>query len=123
MDPLPDAGNDYRGSRMWPVIALGLLAAAWVTYYLIMCYGTRLAERWGPAPDVVDALQRDGYVSRRILPYLMVVMLLDMLALGALVPQSRAVWPRVLKVLIAVLLVPTALFHCLACVVSMIFAG
>ena len=87
MDPLPDAVNDYRGSRMWPVIALGLLAAAWVMYFLIMGYSARLSERWGPAPDVVDALQRDGYGARRILPYLSVVLLLDMLVLGALVPQ------------------------------------
>ena len=123
MDPLPDAVNDYRGSRMWPVIALGLLAAAWVMYFLIMGYSARLSERWGPAPDVVDALQRDGYGARHILPYLSVVLLLDMLVLGALAPQSRPGWPRVLKVLVAVLLVPTALFHGLAWLVTLFFAN
>ncbi len=122
MDPLPEVGN-YRGSRKWPVIALGLLTIGWVAYFLIMGYADRLGDRWGPAPDVVDALQRGEYIARHTLPYHSVVLFLDMLALGALVPQSRPGWPRVLKVLVAVLLVPTALFHGLAWLVTMIFAN
>ena len=107
MELIPDAGNGHRGSVLWPVVSLGLLAAAWGTFLLTQGYAARLAKRWEPAPEVVDALGRDAYVCKRTLPYLSLVLLFDLIAAGSLAVASRRGWPRVLKVLAVVLLVPT----------------
>jgi hypothetical protein len=122
MELIPDAGNGHRGSVLWPVVSLGLLAAAWGAFLLTQGYAARLAKRWGPAPEVVDALGRDAYVSRRIIPYLMLVLFLDLIAAGSLAVASRHGWPRVLKVLAVVLLVPTIPLHGLSCLAVGFFA-
>jgi hypothetical protein len=102
---------------------LGLLAAGWLTFFLTREYAFRLAERYGPAPEVVDALQRDAYICRNILSYYSVAVLLDVLAVATLAPRSRRGWSRVLKVLAVVLLVPTVFLHGLAWLVAGLFAG
>ena len=80
---LPTSGNGYRGlASVWPIVTLGLLVAGWVTFLLATGYTARSVERRGPAPDVVDALGRDAYISRHTLAYYSVVMLLDVLGDG-----------------------------------------
>jgi hypothetical protein len=111
------------GSAKWPVVALGLVAASWAAFLLTMEYADRLQERWGPAPDVVDALGRDAYVSRHTLPYLTAIVALDGAAALALIARSRRGWPLAIKVLAGVLLVPTAGLHGLAWLIEVMFAG
>jgi hypothetical protein len=111
-------GTSRRGTELWSVATLGLLAAGWVTFFLTQGYAFSLAERYGPAPDVVDALGRDAYIDSRTLPYYSVMMLLDVAAVLTLAAPSRAGWPRVLKILAAVLLAPTVLLHGLVWLVT-----
>jgi hypothetical protein len=55
-------------SKIWSVATLGLMAAAWATFFLTRVYAFQLAARYGRATDVVDALGRDTYVGRGTLP-------------------------------------------------------
>lgn len=123
METPADPGYVPRGSGKWTAIALGLLTAGWVAYFLIERYSLRLAEKWGPAPDVVDALGRDAYISRHTLPWYTAMLVLDALAVAVLFTPSRPGWPRVIKVVVALLLVPTALLHGLAWLGAGLFAG
>jgi hypothetical protein len=118
-DPAPGPG----GSARWPVVALGLAAAAWAAFLLTGQYADRLRERWGPAPDVVDALGRDSYVSRLTLPYLTLVAALDVAAAVCLLARSRRGWPLAVKVLAGVLLVPSCGLHGLVWLVAGLFAA
>jgi hypothetical protein len=121
---MPSGPHSFpRGAGLWPAAPLGLLAAGWLAFFLTWGYTFRLGEWYGPAPEVVDALKRDTYIARRILPYYSVAVLLDVLAVLTLAARSRPGWPRVLKVLAAVLLVPTVPLHGLAWLVTGIFAG
>lgn len=66
---------------------------------------------------------RDGYVCRRTLPWLSVILLFDLLAAASLLPQVRSGLPFALKVLLAVLVIPTALFHGFLWLITALFAG
>ncbi len=122
METPSDPGSDLRGARLWPVATLGLLASGWVAFLLTQWYAMRLAAQYGPAPDVVDAFRRDAYICSRTLPYYSVTMVIDILAVATLAARSRPGWPRVLKVVAAVLLVPTFLLHWLVLLVTGFFA-
>src|ERR1051326_2568544 len=100
MNASPSAVHSYRGSRIWFIITFVLLAAAWVAFFLVRDYGLRLAERYGRAPDVVDALNRDAYVCSRTVPYYLIMLLLDALALGSLAAPSGPGWFRAPKILL-----------------------
>jgi hypothetical protein len=99
------------GSTRWPVAALGLLALGWAAYLVADAYTRRLAEQWGPAPDVVDVLIRAPHVARRALPCHLVAVLLDAAAGLVLLARSRWGWPLAVKVVTGVLLVPSAGLH------------
>jgi hypothetical protein len=123
MEATAEFGDENSGSRAWPVITLGLLATAWLTFFLTLGYANRLAERWGPAPDVVDALALHSYVGGRTWPYYSATLFLDLLAIGSLTARSRRGWPRALKVMVGVLLVPSVFVHGLAWLFGWFFAA
>jgi hypothetical protein len=124
METPADPESSRRAAGLWSVATLGLLAAGWATFFLTQAYAFRLMERYGPAPDVVDALGRDAYIDRRTLPYYSVMILLDLAAVLTLAAPSRAGWPRILKILAAVVLAPTVLLHGLVWVVTgFLFTG
>jgi hypothetical protein len=123
METPPDPGNGHGGSAVWPVVALGLLGTGWAAFFLTLGYAARLADGWGPAPEVFDALARDADIARHALPCYSALLFLDVLAVGSLAAPSRPGWPRALKVLVAVLLVPTVLLHGWAWMVTCLFAG
>jgi hypothetical protein len=112
-----------EGSARWPLVALMLVAVSWAAFLLIGQYAERLQDRWGPAPDVVDALGRNAYVSRHTLPYVTAMLGLDVVAAFAILARSRKGWPLVIKVLAGVLLVPTAGLHLLTLLIELMFAG
>jgi hypothetical protein len=113
----------HEVAGLWSVATLVLLAAAWATFFLTQRYASHLAERYGPAPDVVDALGRDAYIGRRTLPYYSVMVMLDVIAFLTLIASSRAGWPWALKLMVGALLVPTVLLHGLVWAVTVLFAG
>ena len=119
---MSEAPEQTAGSRVWPLIAAGLVAAGWLVFVATQLYADLLRQQWGPAPDVMDALGRDGYVCARTLPYLSAVMALDAGAAVALVVRSRRGWPLAVKVLAGVLLVPSAGLHGLVWLVCGLFA-
>lgn len=123
METFTDPGSRRRGAGLWSFATLGLLAAGWVAFFLTQGYTFQLAERYGPVPDVVDALGRDAYIGSRTLSYYSVMMLLDAAAVLTLAVPSRAGWRRVLKIVAAVLLAPTILVHGLVWLVTGLFAG
>lgn len=86
-------------------------------------YAHRLREQWGPAPDVVDALGRDNFVCRHTLPYVTAVIVADVAAAVCLLPRTRWGWPLVVKVVVAVLLVPSCGLHGLGWLVTALFAA
>jgi hypothetical protein len=90
-------------------------------FLLTQGYAERLSEEYGPAPDVVDALGRDAYVGRNTLPSLTAVLVLDGLAILALSVGSRPGWPRAVRVLGVVLLVPSVPWHALAWLATWVF--
>jgi hypothetical protein len=109
------------GSMRWPVATAALVLTAWATFLATGAYATHLAEQYGPAPDVVDALGRDTDIARRTWPGHTAVLLLDLAAFFTLSIPSRPGWPRVLKVVVAVLLVPGAVLHGLVWLLTMLF--
>jgi hypothetical protein len=111
------------GSARWPLIALTLVIAAWIATWLIGEYGDLLREQWGPAPDVVDALGRDSVIGRKILPFYTGVLVIDAAALACLIPCARRGWPMAVKVLAAVLCIPSCALHGLAWFITSIFAS
>lgn len=116
---MPDSDH---GTVKWPAIALGFLVAGWVAFLLTLDYDARMRARWGPIPDVVDALGQGRYIGQRTIPFLFATLFLDLLAACSLTYPSRPGWARVLKVVVAMLLVPTALVHGLGCIVTGFFA-
>ncbi len=115
----PDPGGGAR----WPAVSLVLAAAAWWMYFLIVQYADRLRDMWGPAPDVVDALGRDSFVGRHTLPYVTVVVALDVVAAACLFVRIRRGWPLAVKVLACAILVPSCGVHGLAWFVTWFFAA
>lgn len=112
-----------RRSDFWSVVPLALAAASWVAYFLVADYANRLRERFGPTPDVFEALGCDTYVSKRILPWLLGVILLDVMAVVSAFVPSRPGWPIAIKVLGVIVLVPTFCLHVFICAVTGLFAG
>jgi hypothetical protein len=110
----PESVCGGSGSARRPVVALGLLAAGWAAFLVADRYTRRLTEHWGPAPDVVDVLNRARFVGRRILPYYAAAVLLDAGAGLAFLARSRRGWPVVIKAVTGIVLVPTAWLHGLA---------
>lgn len=119
---VPETTPGRAGSRVWPAVALGLVAAAWAAFVLTLRYVGRLEGAWGPAPDVVDSLGRAAYISRRTLGYYTLVLALDAAAAAALVHRSRPGWPRVAKWAAASVLLPSAGLHGLAWLINWFFA-
>lgn len=111
------------GRALWPVATLALQLASWTSFILTQGYGDHLVERWGPAPDVVDALNRDAYVSRCTLPYYSAVLLLDGAAALTLAVRSHRGWSFGLKILTGVLLLPTAALHGLVWLLCVFFVA
>ncbi len=111
METPPVSAAVPRQRGFWPVVTWGLLGAGWLTFLLVQGHAARLAEWYGPCPDVCDALGRDAFVRRRTLPYFTLVVLLDGLAAVSLAAGSRSGWPLAIKVLAAVLLVPSMGLH------------
>jgi hypothetical protein len=119
----PPASDTARGSAAWPVVTAALVAASWGVFVLTQGYGFRLVAEYGPAPDVVDSLSRSAAVARRTLPYYAAALLIGVLAALTLVTRARRGWPKVLKVVATIALVPTLVLQGLACVVAAIFAN
>jgi hypothetical protein len=99
---------------MLPVIALGMLLAAWGA----VCLGRYRADhldlsRFGRCEEVFEALARDTYVLQFQFPYITTAVLFDGLAVAALFAARAARQFRVLGVLVAVLCVPTVACHAL----------
>ena len=117
------AAPDLAGSARWPLATLGLVAAGWVVFLLAQGYADRLRERWGPAPDVVDALGRDAFVGERTLAYFTAAVVLDAAAAVSLLARSRRWWPLAVKVVAGILLVPSAGLHGLVWLVVGLFAA
>ncbi|MFO0826298.1 MAG: hypothetical protein U0792_24800 [Gemmataceae bacterium] len=122
MDTPPPPTPDRWGGKLWPLVTLGLVGGAWLTFLFVLDYTERLMEAYGPCEDVCDSLGRAAFVNRRTQPYYTLIVFLDALAVVSLAFHSRPGWPRVLKVVAVVLLVPSAGFHGLLWVVGSIFA-
>ena len=119
----PESRRAPGGSVLWPLASLGLLAGGWLVYLLTMRYADQLRDQWGPAPDVFEALGRDAYVCKHTWSYLLLVVGLDGAAAMSLSVRSRWGWPLALKVLVALLLVPSAVLHGLALLICGLFAA
>jgi hypothetical protein len=118
----PELDDQHRDWSVWPFLTVALLTTGWATFYLSVLYTSTLVERWGPAPDVVDALGRDAYVGRKTFPFFSIALLFDLLTVGSLVAPSRSGWHRALKILVAIVLLPTFLLHGLLWLLQGFFA-
>jgi hypothetical protein len=105
--------SEAPASGRWPIAGLGFLAVAWGMFLLTQSYADRLAEKYGPTPDVWDALDLAAHIGRNTLPSYTAVLVLDGLAILALIVPTRAGGPRVVRVLALVLLVPSVPVHAL----------
>jgi hypothetical protein len=54
LETAPHTTRFPRRASLWPLATAGLLASGWATFLLAAGYASRLVERYGPAPDVVD---------------------------------------------------------------------
>jgi hypothetical protein len=107
-----------------PLVALGLLLAAWVVYWVGQYRATQLdLSRFGRCEEVYEALARDGYVARFQVPYFAAAVLLDGLVFVSLLSAVVFGRFRLLGVLVAVLWLPTLAWHALACFVTSLFAA
>jgi hypothetical protein len=76
MPDQPPASN--RRQLAW---CLGLLAAAWGIALAGRYHASRLdLSRFGDCGDVCDALTRDGYIARQVLPFWFAVVATDVAA-------------------------------------------
>jgi hypothetical protein len=123
MVDVPDVPTAPRRKPLLPLVALGLLLAAWGSSCLGGYAASQLdLSRFGRCEEVFEALARDGYVARFQLPFLTAAVLLDGLAVVALWAAGMAGQFRVLGGLVAVLCVPTVLWHGLGWLVLAVFA-
>ena len=111
------------GGRFWPFVTLGLVAAGWLTFLLVQGYSDRLMAAYGPCEDVCDSLGRAAFVNRRTQPYYTLMVALDGLAAVSLIAGSRPGWPRAVKVVAVVLLVPSAGLHVLLWLIGSMLAA
>ncbi len=117
-------GSEIPRNRFgWPFVTLALLGAAWLMFVLVQEYSDRLMQRYGPAPDVWDALDRGAFVNRHTQPYRGLIVLLLGLALASLAAPCRPGWPKTMKFVVAFILVPSALLHVLLFFLGAVLAG
>lgn len=120
-EPSPPAAGS---NRLLPLIALGLILAAWGAVAAGRERVSRLdLSRWGTDLDIPERLAIDEYCSRHFLPYIRAAVLLDAVALGALFWAAARGRFRVLSVLVAVLWFASVGWHGLSWIVTSFFAG
>ena len=123
MDDAHDSRAARRPKPVLPLVALALLLVAWGASSFGQYRSSRLdLSRFGRCEDVCEALARDGYVAKFQLPYFTASVLLDGLAVSALVTAAAVRQFRLLGALIAVLCLLTVAWHLLGCFVNFVFA-
>ncbi len=104
-------------SERWSITAFVFLVVAWVIYFLNIWCGRIIADEYGPAPDVIDALGKSAYVNSRVLVGFVVVVALDVLAMIYLImahaPQGDSCRNRLRLLALGTtwLLAPSLLVH------------
>jgi hypothetical protein len=113
-----------RLHRPWPVlplIALALLLGAWSASCLGQYRASHLdLSRFGPCEEVFEALARDYYVGNFQIPYFTTAALLDGLAVMMLLAAGAFGQFRLVGVLVAILAMPSAAWHLLGLLFSLL---
>jgi hypothetical protein len=125
MEDVPgEFGTARRPKLVLPLLALALLLAAWGVSCLGQYRASQLdLSRFGPCEDVCEALGRDGYVAKFLLPYFTAAVLIDGLAVLGLCAAAAAGQFRVVGALVAVLCLPTIAWHGFGWLVSFVLAS
>jgi hypothetical protein len=113
-----------RGKATNTLAALAFLLTAWGVDAIAHSSASQLdLRRFGGCEDVCEALARDSYVARFLLPYVTAALLLDGLAGLFLLAATANGNLGIRGVLLTVLWVPTVAYHGLGWIVSFVFAA
>jgi hypothetical protein len=117
-------GDTVRHNHVLPLVALGLVLAAWLAFAAGRERVSRLdLSRWGTDLDIPERLAIDEYCARYFLPYIRTAVLLDVIALTALWWALARGRFRVLATAVMLVGLGSAAWHGLSWLVASFFAG